>query len=141
VQGVPLPLGMQQTLPVFVYPVMQVEGVQVPEGHEAVPYAIVQTVPHPPQLVTVVRAVSQPLATLLSQLPKPAEQVILQTDETQDAVPPAEEHLRPQPLQLFGSEAVWLSQPLVCKLLSQSKYPLAQVPWQVPEEHVAGAVR
>lgn len=81
--------------------------------HASVAWFVLHTVPHAPQLLVVVIDVSQPLATLPSQLPKPAEHVISQVEFTHVPTPPAWLHLLPQLPQLFGSVAVSTSQPFV----------------------------
>jgi hypothetical protein len=78
--------------------------------------------PHAPQLLVVVMAVSQPLATLLSQSAKPELHLILHVDPTHVPVPPDWLQPLPQPPQLFASLVVLISQPFPA-LLSQSAKP------------------
>jgi hypothetical protein len=100
-------------------PVLQ-EIAQMPAEHEAVPLVEVQTFPQALQFETLVlRSTSQPLAALLSQLPKPEAHAIAQAPLVQEGVPLAELHTVPQALQLFGSALRSTSQPVEA-LLSQS---------------------
>jgi hypothetical protein len=70
-------------------------------------------VPQPPQFaVLFVVAVSQPLPTFASQLPKPAAQVMPQTPDEQNASPLVVLHARPQPPQFLALCSVFVSQPL-----------------------------
>ena len=48
---------------------------QAPPVHAGVAWLVEQTLPQLPQLLSVVRSVSQPFATIPSQLPHPAAQV------------------------------------------------------------------
>ena len=96
-----------------------------------------QTLPHPPQLLaSVFRLVSQPLAGLPLQLPKPALQVMPQTPIEQNAVPLVELQTWPHAPQLVGSVVRLVSQPLA-GLPSQSAKPALQVPPQTPLVQVA----
>ena len=74
-------------------PALQLPILHVAFEQKAVPLLEEQTLPHAPQLLTVlVRLVSQPLAALLSQFPKPALQLATpQTPFEQTAVPLAED--------------------------------------------------
>jgi hypothetical protein len=56
-------------------PALQEETLHAPDAHEAVAFARLQVALHAPQLVFVFSCLSQPLASLPSQLPQPAEQV------------------------------------------------------------------
>jgi hypothetical protein len=56
-------------------PELQVPRTQLPDAHDSAAFARSQTAPHVPQLDSVVRLVSQPLAALPSQLPKFALQL------------------------------------------------------------------
>lgn len=98
----------------------------------AVPLLLLQTVLQPPQCAGVLRLVSQPLAGLLSQSPKPEEQAIPQLPLVHVGVPPAVEHFRVQPLQLLTSVFRLTSQPSAGLLLQSAKpglhAPMAQVP-------------
>ena len=60
-----------------------------------------QVEPQSPQLLVVVKAVSQPVPTLESQLPQPALQLIEQVPLLQLGVPLVELHTVPQPPQLL----------------------------------------
>ena len=80
--------------------------------------------PQPPQLIVVVRDVSQPFVCLLpSQSPKPALQPPLQTPTEQVGVAMfCDEHIRPQPPQLVTSlPETSVSQPSDCLLPLQSE--------------------
>lgn len=55
--------------------VLQLEMAQVPDEHEGVPFGVAQTIPQPPQWLTLfVVLISQPLLALPSQSPRPALQ-------------------------------------------------------------------
>jgi len=77
------------------------------------PLALLHTVPHAPQLVTlVVTFVSHPLLwALLSQLPKPALHVMLQEPSAQFLVPFAALHTTPQEPQFVTLVCVEVSHP------------------------------
>jgi hypothetical protein len=79
--------------------------------------------------------VSQPLATLPSQLPKPDEHVIEQVPAEHAGVPLADEHAAPQPPQFAVLVLMLVSQPFDV-LPSQLPKPASQpTSWQVPLEH------
>jgi hypothetical protein len=83
----------------------------------------------------VVVLVSQPLATLPSQLPKPAEQAIEQEPPEQLGVPFTEEHAVPHAPQFAALVFVLVSQPfpaLPSQLPKPASHPTS---WQVPPEH------
>jgi hypothetical protein len=101
-------------------------GLQAPAEHEVEPCALLQVVPHAPQLVTLVfRFVSQPFAGLPSQLPQPLRQTGAQLPATQPVMPFGFEHCWPQPPQLFTLVVMFVSQPLPA-LPSQLAKPGAQ---------------
>jgi hypothetical protein len=99
---------------------------QLPVAQVAVALARLQAVPHEPQLVSVVRLVSQPLVALLSQLPQPALQVKLQAPELQAVVPWALVQALPQLPQFCVLVLRLTSQPFDARP-SQSAVPAAQV--------------
>src|SRR5438045_3572886 len=102
---------------------LQPAMVQAPAVQAAVALASTHAWPQVPQLASVaLRSVSQPLATLLSQLPKPALQAIWQAPATQLAAPFAVEQALPQAPQLVTLVLVLVSQPLVTSP-SQSPNP------------------
>ena len=69
-------------------PALQPATVQAEFRQAGVPLAATQVVPHVPQLAgSLVVVASQPLATLPSQLPKPAAQAIVHTPPEQPGVP------------------------------------------------------
>lgn len=83
--------------------------------------------PHPPQLVSVFRFVSQPFEYKPSQLANPvAHERTVQLPALQDAVPLATKHAMPQPPQWFTLFVVVVSHPLPV-LPSQSPWPAAHV--------------
>lgn len=83
----------------------------VPVPQVALALVRAQAVPHEPQLVVVLRAVSQPLASAPSQLPKPLEHdAIAQTPPAQVAPALLREQLVPQAPQ-FVSVSRRASQP------------------------------
>ncbi|MFO0602212.1 MAG: hypothetical protein U0324_03510 [Polyangiales bacterium] len=88
---------------------------QAPAAHEAAAWArVAQAMPQPPQWAVVVRvSVSQPLASLPSQLPKPAAQVpTRQTPSRQAVAPPSVGHTRLHEPQWSAPVWVLASQPL-----------------------------
>jgi hypothetical protein len=96
-----------------------------------------QTLPHVPQFETLfVRFVSQPLAPLPSQSPKPALQLDTpHTPPTQFGVPPPVGHTCPHAEQLLTSLFESVSQPFA-GLPSQSLKPAEQLGTQAPAVHV-----
>jgi hypothetical protein len=85
---------------------------QVVPVHAGVPFCTVHALPHAPQFCTLfVVAVSQPLATLASQLPNPAAQRMLHTPDAQDATPFVVSQARPQPPQFFALASTFVSHP------------------------------
>jgi hypothetical protein len=97
--------------------------------------------PQEPQLETVVFVfVSQPFATLESQLPKPGEQVREHVPAEQVGVALVVEHAAPQPPQCPTVVFVFVSQPLFW-LPSQLPKPVVQVPSvHVPVEQDSAAL-
>lgn len=105
--------------------------------HVAAPFCTRQTLPHAPQLATLlVVAVSQPSLALALQLPKPEAHAIPHAPPEQNAEPWLPSHVTPQPPQLVTAVVVSVSQPFAL-LPSQSANGLVheamlQVPvWQV----------
>ena len=110
-------------------------GTQAPAVQLVDPLGLTQTVPQEPQLEVEVSAVSQPLPSLPSQLPKPELQAPkVHVPPLQVAVALLREHGTPQPPQSLDV-LVLVSQPLL-GLPSQSAQPLAHVGEQTPEEQV-----
>jgi hypothetical protein len=110
---------------------------QTPAAQVAVPFVPLHTTPQPPQLVGLVLTLdSQPLAMLLSQLPKPALQVIAHTPLAQPGVPLALEHTVAQLLQCVGSLSRFTSQPFA-PLPSQLPQPALQAMLQTPAAQLA----
>jgi hypothetical protein len=115
-------------------PALQVVARQVPVLHDSLEPAMSQAVLQVPQLVRLVRLVSQPLLGFESQLPqsdplhaKVQPDVVLQAE-----VPCAFVHASPQ-LRQFDVVPLAVSQPA---WLVQSKKPVLQVPTtHVPVEH------
>ena len=97
-------------------PVLHVPTPQVPIAHAAVPLAgVAQALPQAPQWASVLaRVVSQPLAALLSQLPRPAAHIVTAHVPLLHAfVPPGSVQRVPHALQLFTSVRVLTSQPFI----------------------------
>lgn len=93
---------------------MQLETAQVVLMHVGVPFATVQVVPHVPQALTLfVVAVSQPLATFPSQLPKPEEQAIEHVPDVQEGEPLTALHAAAHAPQFDTLVPVFVSQPLL----------------------------
>jgi len=87
---------------------------QTPCAQTGVSLAMGQALPQTLQLATLVlRLVSQPLVTSLSQLPKPGAQAIAQAPARHDGVPLTDEQRAPQLPQLRGSPAMLVSQPSI----------------------------
>ena len=84
---------------------------QVPEAHEVVALGSEQVTPQAPQLAFVLRLVSQPLAALPSQFPKPELQVGTQALEVQAVLPFGLVQGLEQAPQLLMSLVVFVSQP------------------------------
>ncbi len=93
--------------------------------HASVAWVVLQTLPHAPQLLVVVVAVSQPFTALPSQSAKPGAHVILHVEATQVPVPPLWLHALPHAPQLLGSFVRLISQPLA-GFASQSAKPALQ---------------
>ena len=83
----------------------------------------------------VVVLVSQPLATLPSQFPKPAEHEIEQEPAEQVGVPLAAEHAVPQPPQFAALVFVLVSQPFPALPSQLPKLASHPTSWQVPLAH------
>src|SRR2546428_811327 len=108
---------------------------QAPALHAALAWARLQALPQLPQLaMSPVVSVSHPLATLLSQLPKPLLQVIWQAPALHAGVPLLLEQTFPQAPQCAVLALVSVSQPLAT-LPSQSPKPASQAIWQAPALH------
>jgi hypothetical protein len=111
----------------------------VPE-HPGTPFWTAQTLPQPPQAFTLlVVAVSQPLATLLSQLPKPAAHMIEQEPLEHEAAPFCELHALPHPPQWAVLTAVLTSQPFTLLPSQSENVPLHETSSHVPVAHEAVA--
>ena len=119
-------------------PGLQLETVHCPPLQSAPPFATEQTLPQVPQFCALLLVVvSQPLPALLSQFPKPGlHATILQTLPWHSAVPFVLLQTLPQPLQLFASVVLSVSQPL-STLPSQLAQPMAQPIWHCPALHDA----
>ena len=99
---------------------------QLPPLHAAVPFCVLQTTPQPPQLVVVMLTfVSQPLATIPSQLPYPELHAMPQLPPVQEGVPLTELQALPQTPQCEVLLDRLTSQPLFA-LPSQFPYPRLQ---------------
>ena len=112
-----------------------------PAAHDAVACGSEQTVPQVPQFAGSLEiATSQPFAAVPSQFARPA----LHAPRTHApalhvALAPVNVHTRAQEPQLFGSDAVARSHPLLA-LASQSAYPAAHAPrTHAPLAQVAAA--
>jgi hypothetical protein len=102
-------------------PPLQLWTWQLPPPHVATPFATAHALPHAPQWVVLLSAVSQPLAMLPSQLPKPVVQpASAHIPALQDALPLAKEHALPHI-------------PQCVVLLSEVSQPLAMLPSQSPK--------
>jgi hypothetical protein len=112
--------------------------VQVPIMEQpVVAFAAVHTFPHMPQLAVVVSEVSQPLPSIVSQLPRPGLQKSMRhIPVPQVAAAPARVHATPQPPQL-ASEVRAVSHPSTSDML-QLPQPASQLETaQVPVVHVS----
>ncbi len=111
--------------------------VQRPLLQSAEPLALPQTTPQAPQLPTLPRLASQPLAALPSQLPKPVLQLAtVHAPPAHPAVALGSEHAAPQRPQLEGVVLVLVSHPLAT-LPSQLPYAALQVMPHAPAEQLA----
>jgi hypothetical protein len=120
----PIPVG-HGTAPQFEFTQY---GVPVVDGH---------TWPHVPQLVaSVVVAVSQPLAGLPSQLPKPAAQLSMHVppEHVEDAFSVL--HTTPHMPQFFASVWRFVSHPLDAILSQSAKPALQEAMAHMPIEHL-----
>jgi len=119
------------------HPALQEAMPHVPPEQDAVPLGAVQTWPQEPQLLTsVFRFLSQPLATLPSQLSQPAlQEAMPQVEPEQDEVALAAKQALPQAPQLVTLVVVSISQPLAA-LPSQLAQPALQdpIPHTAPEQ-------
>ena len=102
-------------------PALQLVVVHVPDVQVAAPLARLHGVPQDPQSLRVVMGVSQPLASMPSQLENPGLQLrILHAPEPQVAVALAREHVVPQAPQLARFVSA-VSHPLDVRLSQSSK--------------------
>jgi hypothetical protein len=114
----------------------------VPPTHEVVALGRLQARPQAPQCAAVVlRSVSQPLAALPSQLPRPIAQVVVpQTPIVHAGVPVIEEHALPQVRQCATELLRSASQPLAL-FVSQLPKPALQLrSVHVPIVHAESAL-
>ena len=118
-------------------PAWHVVTAHVPAAQLVVAWGNAQALPHAPQFVLVVSGDSQPVATLLSQSPKPGLHVIWQAPAVhcEVAVCAVEHTLRHRP-QLPASVVSVISQPLA-GLASQSAKPAPHTMPQTPPEQLA----
>lgn len=95
-----------------------------------------QVLPHSPQLAgEVCRLVSHPLAGLPSQFPNPVLQVkSAHMLAEHDAMPFANEHVRPHMPQFVTLVRVFTSHPFIA-FMSQSAKPGSHVSWHMPDMH------
>ena len=106
-----------------------------PPEHEGVPFVPLHTLPHAPQLLALVLVfTSQPLAALMSQLPKPPLHAMAQLPALHDGVPFEPLHTLPQAPQFDALVCVFGSQP-VTALISQSANPALHAMAQLPALH------
>lgn len=101
------------------------------------PLALVQVTPQAPQLDVVFRGTSQPLVTLLSQLAKPAVQLMVQVPALQPGVPLLELQTLPHVPQFSGSVFRFFSQPLEYSPSQFEKPELHDATAQLPELQLA----
>jgi hypothetical protein len=122
-------------------PTLQAATVHRPEPQAATALGRLHAPPQRPQCaVAVLVLVSQPLATLPSQSPKPAAQVMAQAPARHDAAPFVDGQALPQRPQWEGVTRVSTSQPLM-GLPSQSEKPaLHEATPQRPPAQVAVAL-
>lgn len=110
-------------------PVVQLCTWQLPPPHVATPLATEHALPHIPQWVVLLSAVSQPLAMLPSQLPKPVVQpASAHVPALHEALPLANEHALPHI-------------PQCVVLLSDVSQPLAMLPSQLPKSALHDPMR
>jgi len=121
-------------------PVVQPESWHAPARHVGLPFVKLHTWPQVPQFPELVPVlVSQPFATLPSQLPNPAVHAIEHAPALHDGVPLALEHAAPQVPQFPVLVFVLVSQPFPL-LPSQLPNPaLHPTSWHVPVEQDAVA--
>src|SRR4051794_40030432 len=107
-------------------PMLQEATAQLPPAQAALALGTLHTVPHAPQLFTLVFVlISQPSDCLFAlQSAKPAVQVPLHTPLPQDrAAMLLLEHARPHALQLLASVRMLISQPSFARLLQSAVPP------------------
>lgn len=110
-------------------------NVHVRVAQLAVAFGSEQATPQPPQFASVLRLVSQPFESIVSQLPKPAAQVsVRQPPVAHDAVAFARVHAAPQPPQLVRV-VVGVSQPSGADRLQSANPPLHVTIAQLPLAH------
>lgn len=90
--------------------------------HASVAWLVLQALPHAPQFVVVVIAVSHPFAAFPSQSANPGEHTILHVEPTQVPTPPLWLHAFPHAPQLLASLVRLISQPFAA-FPSQSANP------------------
>jgi hypothetical protein len=113
----------------------QVITAHVPAAHVAVALGSAQARPHIPQWSLAVRvSVSQPLAALPSQSPKPALHATAQRPDAHEGVPLAALHALPHAPQWAAAVERSVSQPLA-GFMSQSPKPALHVTAQRPATH------
>lgn len=100
---------------------------QVPVAHDVFAFGYAHVTPQPPQLLRVLRFVSQPFAYKPSQSEKPGlHERTAQLPAVHVGVPLATKQVIPQPPQWFVSVVVVVSQPFI-ELPSQSRLPAAHI--------------
>jgi hypothetical protein len=121
-------------------PPLQAPSAQVPVAQLSPAFARLQVAPHAPQSVVELSGVSQPLAALRSQLPKPALQVpSVQVPPPQLAAALARLHDTPHAPQ-FALVCVDCSQPLFASPSQLPKFALHELSAHVPVLQVAVAL-
>jgi hypothetical protein len=112
-------------------------GAHAPPAHATVPFALVQLLPHPPQLFTpVFRFASHPFVAMPSQLANPVLHVGAQLPAAHAVAPFGFVHVVPHAPQLFRFVCVFVSHPLET-LLSQLPNPGSQAMEHAPSEQLA----
>src|SRR5437764_29991 len=106
-------------------PVRSHTSEQAPPVHDAAAWLALHAMLQPPQWVgDVLVSTSQPSATSMLQLPRPAAQVIEQAPAAHPAVPPTMLHACAQAPQLAVEVCVLTSQPSVATMLQSAKLAL-----------------
>jgi hypothetical protein len=119
-------------------PALQVAITHVPAAHATVAFASTHALPHIPQLLALFNGVSQPLAGLPSQSPKPTlHESTPHVPATQRALPLSTVHVRPQAPQWLTSLAV--STQLIPQRVWPPIHPLAHVPVRASHTHTGVA--